>query len=188
MTRAWPQVRAILVALVIAVGLLDGCPVPAAKRVPEGARPALVAAKTTRRIALKPFRPLGELLRLRQIYKLFPTADESQYRMWVEARGPVKREWEVLYRSHDPDHDFLADAVEYRKLRGAWNPGRDTRTGYGPFVEWISKQIFDATDDYDRVRVRMERIRLRPRDGTFDALGEFDHEKQQRRPRRGRSP
>ena len=48
-----------------------------------------------------PFRPLGELLRLRQRWKLFPTAQRDQYLMSVEARGAASRDWEVLYRPGD---------------------------------------------------------------------------------------
>src|SRR4029453_13653691 len=96
------------------------------------------------RLVMTPFQPLGELLRLRQTWKLFPTAKREQHLMWVEARRAESDEGEPPYRPNDPAHDLWADRLEYRRLRGAWNPGtRGTRTGYGPFVEWLAAELFD---------------------------------------------
>lgn len=183
--RAWPHVRAGLVALAILVGLIDGCPIPSSKRVPEGWADAAKSWARARRIVMTPFRPLGELLRLRQTWKLFPTAKIEQHRMWVEARKTgTKDGWELLYRPNDPEHAMWADRIEYRRLRGVWNPGsKGTRTGYGPFVEWLSGELFEHRPDVDRVRVRMEKIAIDPREGGFVPSGSFELEKSQGRAR-----
>lgn len=175
--------RAALVALAIVVGLIDGCPIPNAKSVSPDLADTVKSWARTRRIVMTPFKPLGELLRLRQTWKLFPTAKIQQHRMWVEARKTgTKDTWELLYRPHDPDHDFYADRIEYRRLRGVWNPGTSgTRSGYGPFVEWLSGEIFEARPDLDRVRVRMEKIVIDPREGGFVPSGSFELEKSQGR-------
>jgi len=180
---AWPHVRASLVALAIVVGLIDGCPIPPAKTVPEGYRDTVKSWAHLRHDVMTPFKPLGELLRLRQTWKLFPTAKIQQHRMWVEARkSGTKDSWELLYRPHDPDHDLFADRIEYRRLRGVWNPGTSgTRSGYGPFVEWLSAEIFSARTDIDRVRVRMEKIVIDPDEGGFVPSGSFELEKTQGR-------
>lgn len=185
MPRAWPHVRAGLVALAILVGLIDGCPIPSSKRVPDGWADVVKGWARARRIVMTPFKPLGELLRLRQTWKLFPTAKLEQHRMWVEARKTgTKADWELLYRPHDPDHALFADRIEYRRLRGVWNPGsKGTRTGYGPFVEWLSGEIFEHHPDFDRVRVRMEKITLDPSEGGFISSGSFELEKSQGRAR-----
>jgi hypothetical protein len=179
----WPHVRAALVALAILVGLIDGCPIPNAKSVSPELADTVKSWARTRRIVMTPFKPLGELLRLRQTWKLFPTAKIQQHRMWVEARQTgTKDTWELLYRPHDPDHDLHADRIEYRRLRGVWNPGTSgTRSGYGPFVEWLSGEIFEARPDVDRVRVRMEKIVIDPREGGFVPSGSFELEKSQGR-------
>ncbi|HEY8146312.1 MAG TPA: hypothetical protein VIG06_26705 [Kofleriaceae bacterium] len=185
MRRAWPHVRAGLVALAILVGLIDGCPIPASKAVPPEWADRVKTAARTRRIIMTPFKPLGELLRLRQTWKLFPTAKIYQHRMWVEARKTgTKDDWELLYRPHDPEHPLFGDRIEYRRLRGVWNPGtKGTRTGYGPFVEWLAGQIFSARSDVDRVRVRMEKIVIVPEEGGFVPSGKFELEKTQGRAR-----
>jgi hypothetical protein len=176
-------VRAALVALAILVGLIDGCPIPNAKSVSPDLADTVKSWARTRRIVMTPFKPLGELLRLRQTWKLFPTAKIQQHRMWVEARKTgTKDTWELLYRPHDPDHGLYADRIEYRRLRGVWNPGTSgTRSGYGPFVEWLSGEIFEARPDLDRVRVRMEKIVIDPREGGFVPSGSFELEKSQGR-------
>ncbi|HEU5056850.1 MAG TPA: hypothetical protein VFU21_10015 [Kofleriaceae bacterium] len=185
MRRAWPHVRAGLVALAILVGLIDGCPIPSAKSVSPRWSDRVRTWARTRRIVMTPFKPVGELLRLRQTWKLFPTAKLDQHRMWVDARKTgTKDQWELLYRPHDPDHDLHADRIEYRRLRGVWNPGtKGTRTGYGPFVEWLAGEIFEARADVDRIRVRQERIAIEPEEGGFVPSGKFELEKSQGRAR-----
>lgn len=183
--RAWPHVRAGLVALAIVVGLIDGCPIPPSKSVAEPYRDTVKSWARLRRHVMTPFKPLGELLRLRQTWKLFPTARIQQHRMWVEARKTgTKDSWQLLYRPHDADHDLDADRIEYRRLRGVWNPGTDgTRSGYGPFVEWLAGEIFEAHPEFDRVRVRMEKIVIDPGQGGFVPSGSFELEKSQGRAR-----
>jgi hypothetical protein len=183
--RIWPHVRAGLVALAILVGLIDGCPIPSSKSVSPPWRERVKSWARTRRIVMTPFKPVGELLRLRQTWKLFPTAKLDQHRMWVDARKTgTKDQWELLYRPHDPDHDVHADRIEYRRLRGVWNPGtKGTRTGYGPFVEWLAGEIFESRADVDRIRVRQERIAIEPEEGGFVPSGKFELEKSQGRAR-----
>jgi len=184
-SRAWPHVRASLVALAILVGLIDGCPIPSAKSVSPEWSDTVKSWARARRIVMTPFKPLGELLRLRQTWKLFPTARIEQHRMWVEARkSGTKDDWEILYRPHDAEHSMWADRIEYRRLRGVWNPGtKGTRSGYGPFVEWLAGEIFERRADIDRVRVRMEKIVIDPGMGGFVPSGMFELEKTQGRMR-----
>lgn len=172
--RQWPTVRAVLVTLAIGVGLADGCPLPPVGQAHESVREPVRAVKTVRRVALTPFRPLGELLRLRQRWKLFPTARRDQVRMWIEARDRATQTWGLVYRPHDDEHDVMADRLEYRRLRAAWNPGsRGERNAYGPFVKWLAGELFERDAGIDRVRVQMEAIELRPAQGHFVGLGTF---------------
>ena len=181
--RRWPEVRAGLVTLAIAVGLADGCPLPTSGDVAPSLREPLRVVKQVRHAAMTPFRPLGELLRLRQRWKLFPSASRDQLRMWVEGHDPATDAWSILYRPHDDEHDLMADRVEYRRLRAAWNPGsRNTRWSYSPFVEWLAAEIFAADPSIDRVRVRMEMVELQPEHGRFVGSGKFRYQKVRKRP------
>ena len=176
--RRWPHVRAGLVALAMVVGLADGCPLPTSTRAAEPLQGPVRLIKDVRYAALTPFRPLGELLRLRQRWKLFPTAQRDQVRMWIETRDTATRAWSVVYRPQDDENTRMANPLEYRRIRAAWNPGsKGARTGYGPFVEWLAAELFAADPSIDQVRVRMEAIVLEPEHGRFVGSGIFTHPK-----------
>jgi hypothetical protein len=190
--RYWREIRAGLILLVILVGLLDGLPIPAPherpamkKRLSPGMVEAVETLDRTRNKLLKPFRPIGELAGLRQRWKLFSGASRNRFRMWIEARRDLGRdEWEILYRPLDDEHMFLHDQLEYRRVRGAWNPSTSygPRSGYHSFCTWVANRVFDADPAYQEVRVRMEKARIGPHGGiTF--TGELVHPQWRRRPR-----
>lgn len=189
--RYWREIRAGLILLVIVVGLLDGLPIPAAHERPAMKRrvsPAYVAVidkiDRTRKTVLEPFRPIAELAGLRQRWKLFSGASRNRFRMTIDARRDLgKDEWELLYRPLDDAHAYRAEQLEYRRVRGAWNPSTSygPRSGYGPFTTWIARQVFADDPGYVEVRVRMEKVRIGPRGGITPS-GELVHPQWRRRP------
>lgn len=188
--RYWREIRAGLVALVIAVGLLDGCPIPSAgerpvmkRRLTPGMVEAVDALDEVRRELLRPFRRVGELAGLRQRWKLFSGASRNRFRMHIEARRD-DGDWELLFRPLDDDHDFMADEIHYRRVRGAWNPSTSygPRGGYGPFATWIAEEIFALDPAYVEVRVRMEKVVIGPHGGSR-GTGELVHPQWRKRPR-----
>lgn len=200
--RYWPEARAALVTLAIVVGLIDGCPTPPANpkaflrpaerasletwarrlgTTPEGLADGLARAgkilSAARWYALTPFRPLGNATVIRQRWRLFPSADPNPWRMEIEARRGPRDAWELVYRPYDREHAFLADEIEYRRLRGAWDPStHGARRGYGPFVTWVAGRVFARWPEYQEVRVRMERLRVLPGGRGVEGTGEFGHE------------
>lgn len=190
--RYWREIRAGLVALVIAVGLLDGCPIPSRAERPVMKRrlsPGMVAAvdqlDEVRRELLRPFRKIGELAGLRQRWKLFSGASRNRFRMHIEARrDPSSADWELLYRPLDDEHDFMHEQLEYRRVRGAWNPSTSygPRGGYGPFATWIANRVFALDPGYVEVRIQMEKMKIGPH-GGITGTGEMVHPQWRRRPR-----
>lgn len=180
-TRYWPAARALLVTLLIAISLVDGCPLPSTRHTPESLKPTVKALRNARSDVIRLVRPVREGFRLHQQWRLFPTANLKQHWLVIEGRTGRKAEWETFYRPQDLAHDFKADAIEYRRLRGAWNPGRQARRGYGGFTRWVSDEIFAVRPDITEVRVRLENIRVVPREGRFQSLGKFQFEKTRRR-------
>ena len=188
----WREIRAALIALAILVGLADGCPIPSPRERPKvkqnlgpGALAAVEWFDDLRYRSLAPFRPVGELFQLRQRWKLFSGASRNRFRMNIEARRDLARdEWVLLYRPLDDDHDFLTDELEYRRVRGTWNPSTTygPRGGYGPFATWIADQVFAHDPSFREVRVRMEKVRIGPH-GGITSTGEMVHP-QWRRPRK----
>jgi len=169
-TRWWPPLRAGLIALVIAVGLLDGCPMPSGSEeqkylreyVGPGAVRAVDATDRVRKTLLRPFRFIGSLGNLRQRWKLFAGAPRKRYRMWIEARTAPTASWELLYRPQDDEHEYLGDELAYRRVRGAWNPrgSGGPRGAYASFATWVAKAIFAREARFREVRVQMERIEI----------------------------
>jgi hypothetical protein len=194
LARRWPAIRAVLIALAIVISLLSGCPipeVPAARldapvnrheialwadrlgRSPEDLRTDLIETITRLRhlhgTAMTPFDGWFDTTGTHQRWNLFPVADPDPVWMHVETqRRDEAPGWTLRYRPNDPDHDWLADELEYRRLRGAWNPGvGGPRTAYGPFVAWLAREAFAADPEVVAVRVRMRQLHVRdPGAGT----------------------
>jgi hypothetical protein len=179
--------------LAILIGILEGLPMPNGRertKMKERFGPGWVAVVVeideTRGAIIEPFSPIFELAGLRQRWKLFSGASKNRFRMWIEARRDLRvDEWELLYRPLDDDHAWYADQLEYRRVRGAWNPSTSygPRGGYGPFVTWIAGEAFARDPGYVEVRVRMEKVRIGPH-GGITASGELVHPMWRRRPGR----
>ncbi len=175
MGRHWRHARAGLILLAMVVGLIDGCPLPPARK--AGAMRDLVERTVALQIdVLRPFRPLEKAFKLDQRWKLFPVAERDRHRMWIETAGD-SGDWQIVFRAHDDAHTTMGDALEYRRIRGSWNPGtRGPRGAYGAFVAWISRTLMRRDPRITRVRVRMERIHIRSRGRGYQSSGQFDYE------------
>ena len=187
--RGWAPIRAALITLVIAVALLDGCPMPAGPK--ERARVASWYGATgmevidrldhTRLDLLRPLRPLLDGARLHQRWNLFAGASRQRFRMVIETQAG-DRPWQLRYRALDDEHAFRADALAYRRVRGGWNPRRDgPRGAYPAFATWVANQLFATDPTITLVRVRMETIEIGPR-GGYRATGAYVHEQVRARP------
>jgi hypothetical protein len=174
--RSWPAVRAALVTFVLVISLVEGLPAGDA---------GLVRLARAQKTVLSPFRFVFDGLRITQRWKLFPVANPDRFRMWIEARTAANAPWQLLYRPHDDAHTWLADELEYRRMRGAWNPGtRNVRGAYPSFVTWVANTTFARAPAWQAVRVRMEVLDIDPRragDPT-GATGRFGFEEIRTRP------
>jgi hypothetical protein len=186
MRRWWPAVRAALITLAMVIGLADGCPVPEKKirdRMPGGVRSAVETFNDARMSFLKPFKPIGGAAKLYQKWSLFRGASRDRFRLWVEAR--VGDRWELLYRALDDDHAWHAGQMEYRRVRGGYNPSnrRGAPGAYQHFATWVADQVFAERADVVEVRVQMEQLRISDDDGATP-LGTFTyvHKRSRRKP------
>ncbi len=176
----WPGLRAGLIATALLVGLIDGCPVPSERNLeqwPPAWVPVGRGMMATQALLLRPFRFIGDGLSVRQRWSLFGSASKTRHRLWIEARRGA-RPWHLLYRAHDPEHRYESDAIEYRRLRGAWNVHkRGPDLAYPAFCDWIALRIFrDEAERFDRVRVRMERVAVAAESSEFSPTGDFRYE------------
>lgn len=126
---------------------------------------------------MQPFGFLGDWLFISQRWNLFSGAKTERYWLTIEGRSGADGEWQVLYRPHDARHTLFSTELEYRRVRGAWNPrGNSATGGYEAFVSFVASRIFAARSDISDVRVRFEAIRIRPRGAGFDGTGTFSLE------------
>jgi hypothetical protein len=186
----WPALRAGLVTLALLVGLVEGLPFPTSEvraRFPSAVLAVLDALQRAQLFALDPFRPIGDEFQLSQRWTLFGGAPTQRYRIWLEARELHAEAWTLLYRPHDPEHGFLASELEYRRVRGAWNPRRaGAPAGYSSVVSWVAGRVFDERPEFYEVRVRMEKIEILPNGAGFRSKGKFQNEQRRTRPEVGR--
>jgi len=164
------------------IGLVEACP---------AGEVGWSRAARAQRAFMVPFLFVGEDFKVTQHWKLFPVANPDRFRMWIEAREGPQAPWQLLYRPHDPAHTWLADALEYRRMRGAWNPGtRNVRGSYTSFVTWVARVTFARAPRWSELRVRMEVLDIHPRaaDDPTGATGRFVWEEQRSRAAQAASP
>jgi hypothetical protein len=176
--------RAALIALVLAVGLVDGLPIPAperAERIAPGLGRLALGASEVRELALTPFRPLFGALHVTERWVLFAGASRERFRLEMAARRAPDSGWKLLYRADDERHRFLGELIEYRRVRGVYNPRtQEAPEGYPAFASFIARRVFVARPEFREVRVRMERIRIAD-EGGYRGTKEYAHELVRRR-------
>lgn len=195
----WAHVRAAAIVLLVFVNLCQGAPRPRvspeslakpskqrqlqdwAERLdlpPEELADRLVAltknVDAVRTTLTDPFWIVLGHLGFNQRWPLFSSARGRYWRMQVERRteaGDVV----LVYRPGDPEHDWSFRRLEYRRVRGTWNPGTDDpRIDYLRFVDWVSHKVCAAFPDTTRVRVSQERFEPPRPGGPPHAVTEVD--------------
>lgn len=132
-----------------------------------------------RNLLIAPLRKLFELFQFTEEWKLFSAPiRETRFLMSIEARTSESTAWEVLYRPHHPEHAFLDEVLEYRRMRGNWHPTwRGPSPGYEGFVTWVARRIFAAYPAYRAMRVRMEEVELLGEGRGYTPTGRYVHER-----------
>lgn len=174
-----------MIALVLALGLIAGWPAHMPKMVQSWPRPLASLALELTRLqpkVLAPAAPVAGLLGIAsEDWPLFPGTGGKRYRMWVEARKK-RGGYTLLYRAHDEQHEYLAGALEYRRVLNLWNPHHDwISSGYPDFVHWLAARIFRDFASYFEVRVRMEEVLIRSGAQGFEPTDQFVYEETVRR-------
>jgi hypothetical protein len=171
----WASVRAALITLALALGFVSGWPIPPAPMLHRLGEPWISAGGRLTRVQerlLAPFRPLADALLLSQRWSLFSGASTDSYRILIEARDASTGRFRTIYRPHDPEHQEEARVLEYRRVRGAWNPrARGPQRGYEAFVAFVARRIFQRHPELSRVRVGVEHVEILPRGRGFRGTG-----------------
>lgn len=186
--------RALLLLLALVVNAIEGCPVPRVGEhqldrpigrrelvrwssildVPETELRAEVLGASAEASAIRdtlraPSAWFFAHSHTTQQWSLFTIADPDPW--WMHVEGRIDGAWVLLYRPNDPEHTFLAELLEYRRVRAIWNPGTDgPRADYPRFVDWIAREVRARRPEIDAVRVRYLRYHVSvPGEPTSDA-------------------
>jgi len=153
------QLRAALIALAIIVGLIDGLPLPPRAEAKPWQRPLVDAIQPVQRALLVPFAWIARDLKFTQRWALFQAADAQRFRIEVAGRT-ADGAWRVVYRAGDAGAREDADLLEYRRVRGAYNPTNRPTGQYSAFVTWLAARIRAAHPELLAVRVRMQNVTI----------------------------
>ena len=146
--RRWPEVRAGLIALAIALGMIEGWPLPP---------PVADVVRPLQNTILTPFRSVTRHLRFSQRWALFQVAQRDVHRLEIDGRvlgGP----WQPMFRAGDPDHAEYANLLEQERVRGAWDPTDRPMFQYHPLARWLTQRVLDDHPELQAVRMRFEKI------------------------------
>ncbi|MBL9013060.1 MAG: hypothetical protein JNL83_02725 [Myxococcales bacterium] len=169
--KRWPQVRAGLIALVLAVGLVDGCPLPVPPYDSELQREVVEAVRPVQHVVLTPFRWISRVFHVTQRWALFQVARRETFRL--EVAGRRGDTWELLFRAGDGDHDTYRGLLLDARVRGAWYPADRAAHQFGPFSDWFLAKVLADHPEYAAARLQFERVVLEPAEGTVRGTGAF---------------
>ena len=106
---------------------------------------------------MAPFQPLMRVTGTGQSWALFAYPDRYPNRLVVEIREP-NGQWTPVFRSADPEHEFLEPQLAFRRVRGVYDTAASRGSPgkvYDRFVDWVARETFAAWPDADDVRVKM---------------------------------
>lgn len=115
-------------------------------------------SRSSRNTIVDPFRPFFRITATTQGWGLFAYPDTHPFTMVVE-KAPRMGGYDIVYRSHDWDHQWMGGTLHYRRVRALYNPGLRTPRTYKPFATWLAGHIFDADPDATRVQLYFTRQR-----------------------------
>jgi hypothetical protein len=141
----WRDVRAAAIALAIALGMVEGCPV--------------LREHPVRRAVLAPVDWIPRGFQISQRWALFAGGGSDRLRFEIHARTADAADT-VIFRAGDPDHADHLDWLAQRRIRGVWNPRPNGPMPgqYAAFARWFARQIFDERPEVVTVWFRFERI------------------------------
>lgn len=154
--RRWPELRATLIAAAIALGMIEGCPLPQRGTERDWQRGYVGALRPVQQAVLTPVAWIPRALRFSQRWALFQVGARDRFR--IEVEGLVGGVWTLLYRAGDGAHRAYADVLEHRRVWGVWNPTSQVAGRYPQFTTWLATRVLTDRPDVDAVRIRQEKI------------------------------
>ncbi|MCA9493965.1 MAG: hypothetical protein KC621_28755 [Myxococcales bacterium] len=107
--------------------------------------------------ALAPFRSFFRFTGTNQGWALFANPDTHPIRLQIRVRREGRGDWEILFQRLDPEHDWAADLLAYRRVRGVYDAGgyrSRPRGNYRRFAKWIAHRVLDGDPTVQAVEIR----------------------------------
>ncbi len=161
--------RAGAIALVIAIGLVDGCPLPNPAYVLPWQKGYVDVLRPLQHTLLTPFAWVQRVFYVTQRWALFQAAERDRYRL--EVHGRVGGTWALLSRARDPDHAEYTSLLLDERIRGAWNPTDRAMRQYGLFTQWFLARVLAEHPELDAARIWFERIEIER--GVASSTGKY---------------
>jgi len=166
----WPQIRAGLIALALAFGLIDGLPLPPPDSTPAWEAGFVDVLRHARRTLMWPVAWMHPVFRIAQRWALYQSPVAERWRLWVEGRDSRGR-WVIVYRAGDAEHTEDAVMLECGRIRGAWDITDRPPPQFSAFADWLTARVLDRHPEFTGARMRLEKVTLTS-DGVTP-LGEF---------------
>lgn len=176
----WPDVRAGLIAIAIAFGLVEGWPQPQRGYERPWQHGYVAVVRPVQDAVLAPVAWLPRDLRFSQRWALFQVGARERFRFTVEGRA--QGAWTVLYRAGDPRYRAYAELLEFRRVQGVWNPTDRTSGWYLQFAAWFTARVLADRPELDAVRISHERIVVDQGEVTDTGVRWFDSTRLRRLP------
>ena len=167
--KRWPHARAGLIALAIAIGLVDGCPLPPPAYVAPWQEPIVDAVRPIQEAVMRPFAWIGRALQITQRWALFQAAARDRYRL--EVRGRTGTRVDVMFRAGDAAHAAYDELLLDERIRGAWNPTDRPPLQYAAFAQWFLGRVLADHPALDAAELTFERIVITG--GAIEGTGSY---------------
>ncbi|MGC4091548.1 MAG: hypothetical protein QM756_27440 [Polyangiaceae bacterium] len=171
------RLRAGIISALLALGFVAGWPKVSPgilSRLPPSIAQPLERLPELKFAILAPFRPLSDAIGIYdEEWALFATTGGLRNRICIDGRKRGAREFQLLYRAHDPEHRYLAALLEYRRMRNVWNPHRSgVSNAYDAFSQWLLRRTLSDHPELDAARVYMQEGEILPHGKGFRENGQ----------------
>lgn len=183
----WPDIRAGLVAIAIAFGLVEGCPLPPPEHTPAWSKGVVEPLRSLQQRVLTPVAWVRPHLRISQQWSLYQAPSTHRFRLWIEGLDRSGR-WHLLFRAGDGEYAEDAELIDYTRPRGIWDPTTRPPGQYPLFASWMTQRVLERHPDFIAARVQLEPVELTREGPVPSGRFVFPHVRQRATPVGGERP
>lgn len=140
--------------------------------------------RSTRSTILYPFKHLFRITATQQGWALFAYPDTHPNALVIDGKNEGSDHYFVLYDSTQPELDWQASTLQYRRVRALYNPSSRAAPGYGGLASAMARRAFADHPELTTVRFRLRRYKTNlPWDGGAREEMGYRYRKTRHRPK-----